>query len=110
MKILKYDEDPEVEYNVSTAQVERIVISDKEFIKFNLTTMKQLKRLKVCDIGVAIIDGMGEEHKNKFRMKDNYKSVVDLSTNTKLKIKNNFISLKNYPWIEQKAMFYSWVK
>ena len=85
------DEDPEVEYNVSTAQVERIVISDKEFIKFNLTTMKQLKRLKVCDIGVAIIDGMGEEHKNKFRMKDNYKSVVDLSTNTKLKIKNNFI-------------------
>lgn len=34
---------------------------------------------------------MGEEHKNKFRMKDNYKSVVDLSTNTKLKIKNNFI-------------------
>lgn len=53
--------------------------------------MKQLKRLKVCDIGVAIIDGMGEEHKNKFRMKDNYKSVVDLSTNTKLKIKNNFI-------------------
>ena len=85
------DEDPEVEYNVSTAQVERIVISDKEFIKFNLTTMNQLKRLKVCDIGVAIIDGMGEEHKNKFRMKDNYKSVVDLSTNTKLKIKNNFI-------------------
>ena len=53
--------------------------------------MKQLKRLKVCDIGVAIIDGMGEEHKNKFSMKDNYKSVVDLSTHSKLKIKNNFI-------------------
>ena len=85
------DEDPEVEYSVSTAQVERIVIADKEFIKFNLTTMKQLKRLKVCDIGVAIIDGMGEEHKNKFSMKDNYKSVVDLSTYSKLKIKNNFI-------------------
>ena len=34
---------------------------------------------------------MGEEHKNKFKMKENYKSVVDLSTNSKLKIKNNFI-------------------
>lgn len=85
------DDDPEVEYSVSTAKVERIVISDNEFIKLNLSNMKELRRVNVCDIGVSIIDGMGEEHKNKFKMKENYKSVVDLSTNSKLKIKNNFI-------------------
>ncbi len=84
-------EDPEIEYKVSTTKVERIVIADNEFIKFNLSQMKEVRRVTTCDIGVSIIDGEGKELKNNFKMKDNYVAVTDLMTNSKLKIQNDFI-------------------
>ena len=53
--------------------VERLIIGDKEFVKFDFNGSDEIKKAKVCDIALSVVDGMGDECSNvEFNMNDNY--------------------------------------
>ena len=78
-------------YNTNPDRVERLIIRDKEYIKFDFTDTPEIKNAKVCDIALAVIDGMGEEYANEFNLKNNYEYIIDKATGEKRKINNNLI-------------------
>ena len=78
-------------YNTHPDRVERLIIRDKEYIKFDFTDTPEIKNAKVCDIALAVIDGMGEEYANEFNLKNNYEYIIDKATGEKRKINNNLI-------------------
>ena len=78
-------------YNTHPDRVERLIIRDKEYIKFDFTDTPEIKSAKVCDIALAVIDGMGEEYANEFNLKNNYEYIIDKATGEKRKINNNLI-------------------
>lgn len=77
-------------YNVSADAVERVVIKDKEYIKFDLVSSEAEKK-KVCNVALVVVDGMGEECPNEFNILDNYKSVIDKNTGRNCLIRENRI-------------------
>ena len=68
-----------------------LILLDKEYIKFDFTDSPEIKNAKVCDIALAVIDGMGEEYANEFNLKNNYEHIIDKATEAKCKIDNNLI-------------------
>lgn len=78
-------------YSVHPDRVERLIIRDKEYVKFDFTYTDEMKKVKLCDIALSVIDGMGQEYDNEFNMKDNYEYVIDKATGHKCKIENNLI-------------------
>ena len=78
-------------YNTHPDRVERLIIKDKEYIKFDFTDTPEIKSAKVCDVALAVIDGMGEEYDNEFNLKNNYEYIIDKATGEKRKINNNLI-------------------
>lgn len=83
--------DNKIVYKAPTNVVQRVVTSNKEYVKFNFSKMKELKNVDTCNISLAVIDGMGEEYKNEFNMKDNYENAIDMQTNNSLVIDDNLI-------------------
>ena len=80
-----------ITYSAYPDRVERLVIRDKEYVKFDFTDTDEMKKVKLCDITLSVIDGMGQEYNNEFNMKDNYEYVIDKATGHKCKIENNLI-------------------
>lgn len=78
-------------YSAHPDRVERLIIRDKEYVKFDFTDTDEMKKVKLCDITLSVIDGMGQEYDNEFNMKDNYEYVIDKATGHKCKIENNLI-------------------
>lgn len=78
-------------YSAHPDRVERLIIRDKEYVKFDFTDTDEMKKVKLCDITLSVIDGMGQEYNNEFNMKDNYEYVIDKATGHKCKIENNLI-------------------
>ncbi|WP_133014838.1 hypothetical protein [Clostridium cuniculi] len=78
-------------YSVHPDRVERLIIRDKEYVKFDFTYTDEMKKVKLCDIALSVIDGMGQEYDNEFNMKDNYEYVIDKATGRKCKIEDNLI-------------------
>lgn len=85
------NEEKQIRYNVNPNIVERLILRDKEIVKFDFTGSEEMKKAKLCDISLSIVDGMGTEYADEFKMKDNYNSVIDKSTGNKCKIQNNLI-------------------
>lgn len=80
-----------ITYSAHPDRVERLIIRDKEYVKFDFTDTDEMKKVKLCDITLSVIDGMGQEYNNEFNMKDNYEYVIDKATGHKCKIENNLI-------------------
>ena len=80
-----------ITYSVHPDRVERLIIRDKEYVKFDFTDTDEMKKVKLCDITLSVIDGMGQEYDNEFNMKDNYEYAIDKATGHKCKIENNLI-------------------
>lgn len=78
-------------YNTHPDRVDRLIIRDKEYVKFDFTDTHEMKKVKLCDITLSVVDGMGVEYSNEFNMKDNYEYVIDKATGHKCKIENNLI-------------------
>lgn len=78
-------------YSAHPDRVERLIIRDKEYVKFDFTDTDEMKKVKLCDITLSVVDGMGQEYENEFNMKDNYEYVIDKATGRKCKIENNLI-------------------
>lgn len=78
-------------YSTHPDRVDRLIIRDKEYVKFDFTYSDEMKKVKLCDITLSVVDGMGVEYSNEFNMKDNYEYVIDKATGHKCKIENNLI-------------------
>ena len=79
-------------YTVHPNTVERVVVGDKEIVRFNLSSNKEVKKAKNCNIGISSIDGMDKEYKNAFRLKDNYSQIYDKVAGVECSLKNNQIN------------------
>lgn len=96
-----YDHDTGEErnrYSVFPENVQRIILDDKEIIRFDFTNSELLKKANSCDIALSVIDGMGKEYNNEFNLNDSYMEIIDTSLGKKChyqneKIKN--IQIKN---------------
>lgn len=84
------DRRKEKRYNIGAEAVERVIIRDKEYIKFDLDNSEAEKK-RVCDVALVVVDGMGEECFNEFNVLDNYKSVTDKNTGKNCLVKDNLI-------------------
>lgn len=80
-----------ITYSAHPDRVERLIIGDKEYVKFDFTDTDEMKKVKLCDITLSVVDGMGQEYDNEFNLKDNYEYVIDKATGHKCKIENNLI-------------------
>lgn len=80
-----------ITYKAPADIVERVIISNKEYVKFDFTDTDDLKKSKTCDISLNVVDGMGQECIGEFSMKDSYEYILDKSTGDKLKIEENLI-------------------
>ncbi|MCA1031178.1 hypothetical protein LCL95_09100 [Bacillus timonensis] len=78
-------------YSAHPDIVERLLIGEKEFVKFDFTSSKEISNEKSCNISLAVVDGMGAEYSNEFNVVDNYRCVIDRTTGKQCKIENNVI-------------------
>lgn len=79
-------------YSTYPDMVERLIIGNKEFVKFDFNGSDEIKKAKVCDIALSVVDGMGDECSNvEFDMNDNYEAAIDKATGKACKIDNNLI-------------------
>lgn len=81
----------EIRYNTHPDMVERLILTNKEYIKFNFKDIDEMKKVKLCDINLTVLDGMGVECPNEFNLKDNYDGVIDKATGKECKITDNLI-------------------
>ena len=79
-------------YSTYPDMVERLIIGNKEFVKFDFNGSDEIKKAKVCDIALSVVDGMGDECSNvEFDMNNNYEAAIDKATGKVCKIDNNLI-------------------
>lgn len=84
-------ENRQSRYIVKPTVVERLLLKEKEYVKINLSGCKKERNAKECDLGISIVDGMGNEFENEFNIKDNYLKVIDMSTGKLCDISDNKI-------------------
>ena len=88
----KGDKEKELEsYNVHPEIVERLIVGENEYIKFDFSNSPEIKKAKTCNLSLSIVDGMGKEYANEFNMKDSYNSAIDISNKNNLTISKNLI-------------------
>ena len=80
-------------YSVSPNLVERLILKNNEFIQFNFKDIPKMKNTTSCNLSFNLIDGMGEEYKDEFKLKENYAGVIDNHTGSSCVIENE--SIKN---------------
>jgi hypothetical protein len=79
-------------YSAHPDMVERIIIDNKEMIKFDFTQSDQLAGENTCDISLSIIDGMGVEYTDEFQIQNSYQGIVDMNAGEKCSYRKNVIN------------------
>ncbi len=88
----KYDDKgKKLKYSARPDIVSRLIVGHKEILKFDFKDIEEIKESTLCDISLAVIDGMGNEYTNEFNMINNYKNVIDKHTRKECLIQNNII-------------------
>jgi len=77
-------EVPSEIYTVSPTIVERVLMKDHEYIQFNFKGIEAMKGAKSINLSFKLIDGMGIEYEDEFKISENYESIIDTNLNTKL--------------------------
>ncbi|MEH6938765.1 hypothetical protein V7056_13025, partial [Bacillus sp. JJ664] len=72
-------------------KVERVIISNNEFVKFDFSDIEELKKSNTCNISLSVVDGMGKEYANEFNIERNYEYAMDRMTGEKLTLEKNLI-------------------
>lgn len=85
------DGENKVEYSVDPSAVERVIIGNNEFVKFDFSNSVEVKKEKVCNISLAVIDGMGVEYHDEFNISNSYERAIDKTTGKELKLEKNLI-------------------
>ncbi|MEG1415759.1 MAG: hypothetical protein RSC49_04060 [Clostridium sp.] len=71
--------------------VERVIVGSREVIKIDFRECEEIKNKNKCDIVFAVIDGMGNEYGNEFRVSSNYLSAKDMNTDGTCDLSDNKI-------------------
>jgi hypothetical protein len=79
-------------YSAHPDMVERIILNNKEMIKFDFTQSEQLAGENTCDISLSIIDGMGVEYADEFQIQNSYHGIVDMNAGEKCSYRKNVIN------------------
>ena len=66
--------------------VDRIIIGNKEILRFDFRGSEEGKKAKNCHLSITVINGMGEECPKEFNMLNNYESIIDKATGAALKM------------------------
>lgn len=91
-------DDQKDEYKINPYRVERLLVSDQEFIQLNLSGSPEVAKAKKCHLKFNIIDGMGKEYIGEFNMKENYSTIIDKNNSKSCVIEADAIknvSIKN---------------
>ncbi|MCG7344784.1 hypothetical protein MHZ92_11615 [Sporosarcina sp. ACRSL] len=86
------DDKPVSIFNVHPNTVERLLMGNKEIVRFNLSSNEEVKKAATCNVSISIIDGMGQEYRSAFKLKDNFSQVIDKSTSSTCSLNNNKIN------------------
>lgn len=85
------EEHQRVRYSMQPEAVKRIVLKNKEILKFDFTEIEQYAGEKICDISFSVIDGTGKAYESEFDIKTGYYSVIDKNIGRACKIEGNII-------------------
>jgi|AntRauTorcE11897_2_1112592.scaffolds.fasta_scaffold02001_6 hypothetical protein len=88
-------------YEVPKSKIKRFVHRRKENLEIDLSNYAHFDNKQSGNILISIIDGMGREHLNEFKVLDQYKSAEDLNTYQKLNLTTHSIKSVN---LEQKKI------
>jgi len=66
--------------------VDRVIIGNKEILRFDFTGSEEGKKAKDCHLSITVINGMGEECPKEFNMLNNYEAIIDQTTGATLKM------------------------
>ncbi|MCY6482996.1 hypothetical protein OW763_01340 [Clostridium aestuarii] len=83
---------------VDPSSVMRVISNNLEYIRVDLSSNNEMKKIKSCDVSLAVVDGMGVEHMDEFNINDSYHKIIDAKTGKRLKVKDKSIigiSMKN---------------
>lgn len=80
-------------YSAHPDMVERVILKDKELIMFDFSSSDKINGAKTCDIALSIVDGMGQEYQNEFKINSSYQEVVDLMAGNECKYTKNIIKV-----------------
>ncbi|MFC4559732.1 hypothetical protein ACFO3D_16215 [Virgibacillus kekensis] len=78
-------------YSAHPEMVERVILNNKEMIKFDFSKSDQLGESKTCDISFSLIDGRGVEYKNEFKIQNNYQDIIDVNVGKTCDYRKNVI-------------------
>ncbi|KGP74486.1 hypothetical protein [Pontibacillus yanchengensis] len=79
-------------YSAHPDMVERLIVGNKEMVKFDFTKSEHIKNDTYCNISLAVIDGMGVEYPNEFNIQDNYNHIIDLNSGGNCPYSQNVIN------------------
>src|SRR5699024_7506201 len=78
-------------YSAHPEMVQRVILNDREMIKFDFSRSNQMRGVEACDIAFSIIDGMGEEYNDEFKIQDSYMEILDINTGKRCALDNKKI-------------------
>lgn len=84
-------EESKERYSAHPEMVERVILNDSEIIRFDFTKSKLLDGAKSCDISLSVIDGMGVEYNDEFKLHHSYETIHDVSTGKEYQFNKNVI-------------------
>ncbi|MCP3032379.1 hypothetical protein LF817_13620 [Halobacillus sp. A1] len=84
-------EEQKERYSTHPDIVERILVGDREMLQFDFSNSKEIKGASTCDIALSIIDGMGVEYKDEFRIQNSYVDIVDVHSGSICSYRKNVI-------------------
>lgn len=67
-------------YEMETGSVERILLGDRELLKFDFRGSKKITQNGRCNLILSVIDGMGKEIDEGFNVSENYETIFDTRT------------------------------
>ena len=83
--------DDRILFSAHPDMVERVIIYDKEFLKFDFSQSEEAKKARSCNISLAVVDGMGVEYTDEFNIEDSYEKAIDKITGKPLEIEAHLI-------------------
>jgi len=83
--------DDKERFSAHPEMVDRVILRDREILRFNFLKSEQLHGIQTCDITFSVIDGMGVEYNNEFKIHDSYRAVIDKNTGKSCPFEKNAI-------------------
>ncbi|WP_433747833.1 hypothetical protein [Falsibacillus pallidus] len=78
-------------YSAHPDMVERVILENKEMIKFNFSQSDIFAGENACDISLSIIDGMGVEYADEFQIQNSYEGILDMNSRESCAYRKNVI-------------------